>query len=115
MKWYGNITNRAMENSMYTDEIKVGTGVTHYLWSDRHAYEVVKVIDQKHLYIRKYDHKCVGGPYSNDWELISNSNNDVQYVTKRGKYWYFSDKERNRHQRVNLSFGVADYYYDYSF
>lgn len=85
---YGSLTNRLEENRQFCDEITVGTGVTEYSWSDRHAYEVVEVTDQKHVKIREYDHKCVGGAYSNDWELISNENNPVISLTKRGKYWY---------------------------
>ena len=88
MKLYGSLTNRLEENRQFCDEITVGTGVTEYSWSDRHAYEVVEVTDQKHVKIREYDHKCVGGAYSNDWELISNENNPVISLTKRGKYWY---------------------------
>lgn len=86
--WYGSLNNRLEENRQFTDEIKVGTGVTEYLYSDRHAYEVVAVKDQKHISIREYDHKLVGEPMSNDWELISNENNPVVNIVKRGKYWY---------------------------
>ena len=89
-KWYGSLDNRLEENRQYCDEIKVGTGVTEYLWSDRHAYEVVEVKDQKHVKIREYDHKSkrAGESYSNDWELISNENNPVIELAKRGNYWY---------------------------
>lgn len=46
-KWYGSLNNRLEENKMFCEEIKVGTGLTEYFYSDRHPYEVVKVIDQK--------------------------------------------------------------------
>ena len=46
-KWYGSLNNRIEENRMFTDEIKVGTGVTKYSWSDRDAYEVVEVEDTR--------------------------------------------------------------------
>lgn len=147
MAWYGSVHNRLEENREFCDEIKIGTGVTEYLYSDRHPYEVIDVIDQKHVYIRELDHKLIGEPYSNDWELISNENNTVYYLTKRGKYWYKTitvtddilepeisvetmlflahndineDDLRNRkkitrYHRINVSFGHAEYYYDYSF
>lgn len=147
MAWYGSVHNRLEENRQFCDEIKIGTGVTEYLYSDRHPYEVIDVIDQKHVYIRELDHKLIGEPYSNDWELISNENNTVYYLTKRGKYWYKTitvtddilepeisvetmlflahndineDDLRNRkkitrYHRINVSFGHAEYYYDYSF
>lgn len=147
----GSLVNRLSENHMYCDEIKVGTGVTEYLWSDRHAYEVIAVKDQKHVTIREYDHKCIGGAYSNDWELISNEKNPTIELTKRGKYWYSvvsitpeqakeilegndidaklwachndfnlpeiieKGKVKKSYNRKKISFGVAEYYYDYSF
>lgn len=90
-KWYGNINNRLEENRQFVDEIKVGTGVTEYHYSDRTALEVIEVKDQKHIVVRLYDHKLKGEAYSNDWELISNPNNPCYYLTKRGNYWYYTN------------------------
>ena len=148
MKWYGSVQNRIEENKMFTGEIEVGTGVTEYLYSDRHAYEVIAVQDQKHVTIREYDHKMVDkdGWASNNWELISNPDNPTLDLVKRGKYWYstrtvtreelesadlnqklrivvggfdpdvIQEKgKQTKYYRLNVSFGVADYYYDYSF
>lgn len=154
MKFYGNLTNRLEENHMFCDAIEVGTGMTEYLYSDRHAHEVVEVIDQKHIRVREYDHKHTGdGCMDNSWELVSNENNPVRAMTKRGKYWYWTTvitsdiveeynkgdaetkmnislflaqnglsvsdlevrKKITRYHRANVSFGVADYYYDYEF
>ena len=147
-EWYGNLTNRLEENKMFCDEIKVGTGMTEYSYSDRHPYEVVEVIDQKHVKVRKMDHKHVGNDeMDNNWELVSNENNSVRALTKRGNYWYWTvvvtrdildnidkietqlflchnnievDKLKEkgkitRYHRANVSFGKADYYYDYEF
>lgn len=152
MRLYGSWNNRVEENKMFCKEIEVGTGVTEYLYSDRHAYEVVEVQDQKHVSIREYDHKKKGDtPFDNDWELVSNENNPVVNLTKRGNYWYTvveitpeqakeilegtdidaklwacnngfilpeiiaSGKNKKVYHRRNVSFGVADYYYDYEF
>lgn len=162
-KLYGNIYNRIGENKMYCDRIEVGTGVTEYQWSDRHPYEVVKVIDQTHIYIRELDHKLKGSAYSNDWELISNPSNplielkkhkniwcqvltytkekwqqEAQQQYEKGKVkspqiWYdyvscmanLTEKQRQKIEAGktvkrlrkfgNISFGVAEYYYDYEF
>lgn len=142
---------------MFTDEIAVGTGMTEYLYSDRHAYEVTEVIDQKHVKVRKYDQKRLDSNGMSDcqnWELISNPDNPEYLLTKRGKYWYWTvsfdrayvedidednltnetigkvlclahnntDKAEvmekgkvTRYNRANVSFGHADYYYDFSF
>lgn len=156
MKLYGSLNNRLEENKMYCDEIKVGTGVTKYCYSDRHAYEVIKVIDQTHVFIREYNHKPVGEPMSNQWELISNENNPVFELKLRNGVWYevteytkekwfedglfktakagceyykcmsgLTEKEKEKIEAGktvkklrkfgNISFGVAEYYFDYSF
>lgn len=151
-KLYGSLNNRLEENRQFCDTIEVGTGVTEYFYSDRHAYEVVEVKDQKHVKIREYDHKKVGDiPMDNRWELISNENKPVIELAKRGQYWYSvvrisverakeifegndidaklwachnnfnlpeiiaSGKDKTTYHRRNVSFGVANYYYDYEF
>lgn len=58
-KWFGSLINRLDEGHTFTDKIEVGTGVTEMCYSDRHAYEVVKVIDDKHLLIRRCDAKRI--------------------------------------------------------
>lgn len=145
MKFYGSVNNRLEENRMFCDEIKVGTGMTKYFWSDTHAYEVVEVTDQKHIKVREYDHKKADDePYSNNWQLISNPENPTIEMAKRGKYWYYvktftSDMldDNNlrigvlingiteeqlrakgtikRYERARVSFGIAQYYHDYEF
>jgi hypothetical protein len=149
--WRGSLNNRLEENRQFCEEIKVGTGVTEYFYSDRHAFEVVAVKDQKHVSIREYDHKSKGAAFSNEWELISNEKNPVLDVVKRGAFWYVAveitperaaeiyygtdidaklwaiqngfilpdiiaaGKKKTAYHRRNLSFGVADYYFDYEF
>lgn len=153
MRLYGNLTNRLEENKEFCDKIEVGTGMTEYFYSDRHAYEVIKVIDQKHVIVREYDHELDGACYSNNWKLISNPSNPEILMVKRGNRWYHavtvtkeqleelenSENPMAKHQLVriavngysfdtikskgkqtkyykkNVSFGVADYHYDYSF
>lgn len=147
-KWYGSLNNRIEEGRMFCDKIAIGTGVTEYSWSDRHAYEVTEVTDQKHIKVREYDHKLAGEPMTNNWELISNPENPERELVKRGEVWYWAstitaadiadidndidfrirlvingfdiDKIRQRgkqtkYSKANVSFGVADYYYDYEF
>lgn len=155
MKLYGSLNNRFEENKQYCDKIEVGTGMTEYSWSDRHAYEVVEVKDQKHVKVREYDHVMDGEPMTNSWKLVSNEENPVKTLVKRGNYWYYTttvtaddvkkyddeaetesdrlnfiiwlcqlgvNKEEvlakgkvTKYHRTNVSFGIADYYYDYEF
>ena len=52
MQFYGSLQNRMAEGKTY-GEIKVGVGVTEMCYTDRHAYEIVEVIDEKHILIRR--------------------------------------------------------------
>lgn len=88
-RWYGSINNRIMERGKDAEEITVGMGVTEFFWSDRHAYEVTRVIDQKHIYIRELKHIHEGDCHmDNNWRLESDLTRPEILVVKRGKYWY---------------------------
>lgn len=146
MKLYGSLQNRIMENAKTPDEITVGMGMTEYGWSDREAYEVTQVIDQKHIYVRRLDHEAIDEGMTNNWKLTSNPNNPEYYLTRRGDAWYWTvtltaeelanvtdqyerfrlamafdfDKvqakgKQTKYERAKVSFGRADYYYDYEF
>ena len=91
MKLYGSLINRIEEDRTFCDEIKVGTGMTEYHWSDRDAYEVVAVKDQKHVTVREYDHRNTGNGFDNSWELISNPDNPLRDLVKIGNYWYWTN------------------------
>lgn len=147
-KMYGSINNRLEENKMYCNKIQVGTGMTEYLYSDRKAYEVIEVKDQKHVTVRLYDHKFMGKGMTNDWKLVSNESNPTIKLTKRGDYWYdtitvtkeeyeehkdnleyrlwvalngfdvdtiLTKGRQTKYYKMNVSFGCAEYYYDYEF
>ena len=118
--WYGSINNRMEENRQFVENIEVGTGVTEYGWSDRHPYEVVKVENQNHLWIRRLDHRHVGdGEMDNNWELISNPDHPSIEIEKHknGKWYEVMRRpgERKRSIPMNISIGHAEYYFDYEF
>lgn len=142
-KWYGSLNNRVDENKQFCKEIEVGTGVTEFGWSDRDAYEVVKVVDQNHVFVREYDHIHVGdGQMDNNWKLVSNESNPIRELKKRYGFWNWVDTitkdsikniillddktakvikeletkaEAKIYRKANISFGIADYHYDYEF
>lgn len=73
-KWYGGLVNRMQEGCQY-GEIKVGTGVTRNDYSDRYPFEVVKVIDQKHIFIRsclakRVDHNGLSENQQYEYTLV---------------------------------------------
>lgn len=151
---YGNLMNRIGEDKQYCPVIEVGTGMTEYGWSDRTAYEVTAVRDQKHVTVRELDHVAKNpGSMDNAWELVSNPNAPEHDMVKVGEYWYWTctvtadewaqakakmdagdigwalsivrngfDPDRimakgkqTKRTRAKVSFGVADYHYDYEF
>lgn len=117
MKLYGSLQNRMMEG-MAKQNIEVGTGVTELCYSDRHPYEVVKVIDEKHLIIRackatRIDNNEMSDCQEYSYELNKDDRFDKKLVlTKKG--W----RERVSNGKLscnNFAVGYKEEYYDYSF
>ena len=113
--WYGSITNRIEEKVNTKPE--VGMGVTEYCWSDTHAYEIIAVKDERHITVRRLDHKRIdnnGMSDSQQYEYFSNEANHTceLFFTKQGVW-----RERiGRHLGCNTwGVGRAREYYDYSF
>lgn len=116
-RWYGSISNRIEENKMYCKTIEIGTPVTRYYWSDREPYEVVAIVNQKHLFLRKMDAIACGEPMSNTWQIVSNPTNQTIEVMRRYKKWYqvLHKNGKLEFSELALSFGRAEKYFDYEF
>lgn len=149
-KWYGSLTNRLNENCYFNgtfNNLKIGTPCTEYLYSDRIPYEVVKVDNQKHIWIRELDAERIDDNGMSDCQSYgykSNINNPIkeleltkfgwkevirynkelyEKLIKKQGYVLWGDeivnkvlnnKEVKRSSKINISFGIAQYYYDYS-
>ena len=163
-KWYGSLFNR-LEEGYTPDNIKVGMGVTQYYYSDREPYEVTKVIDQKHIFIRALDYKRTddyGMSECQVYEYTSKPDSPEIELVRRNNAWYSVDvisketlmerarerqemlgtksveiaynyllcmwgltekqyenielgKQVKKYQKMNISIGRAEAYYDYSF
>ena len=91
-RWYGSVQNRLEENRHLVDEIKVGTGMTEYSWSDCYPYEVVAVKDQKHVTVKAMSHRAdktkAHGMGHQDWIIESDPSAPTMDMVKRGNYWY---------------------------
>ena len=94
-KWFGSLTNRLDEGCTFTDEIKVGTGVTEMCYSDRHAYEVVEIIDDKHLLIRRCDAKRIDNNGLSD-------DQDYEYTLRPYKEIFIDENLLNDTYRMNM-------------
>lgn len=113
MQWYGSVQNRLMEMSS-APELKIGMGVTQCLWSDRHAYEIIEIKDDKHITIRRMGHKCKDY-FAGDWEIWSDpSQTDIRKLYKTKNGWR-ERIGRNGLGDTKFSVGVATEYEDPSF
>lgn len=85
--WYGSITNR-IDERVRGEEPQVGMGVTHYGWSDRYPYEIIEVIDDRHIVVRELDAIRTDNNGLSEWqeyEYRSNPNNRVERLFKNNK------------------------------
>ena len=91
-KWYGNIINR-IEEGKSIPEIKPGTDITMYYWSDRTCYYVVDVESQTRIKVKRYyvcaDHDKPGGMGHQDWMYFKTADEMNDYLRK-----YFPDTYR---------------------
>lgn len=115
MQWYGSLQNRLQEN-MPAIKPQLGMGATEILYTDRHAYEVIAVKDERHCTVRQYECKIKEGTswYDQEYDYISNPRGRVVnlFLTKKGKW-----VQRYPSGRYGNTFrmGIADEYYDPSF
>lgn len=102
MKLYGSLTNRVEEGKNYTHrDIKVGDDITMYYWSDRTCYYITRVVDQKHIFVRKYriiaDKEKEGGIGHQNWLYFKTEKECNEYLKKFGDGYngevYESDEE----------------------
>lgn len=90
-RMYGSLQNRIEEGKMHCDEIKVGTYATKYYWSDRHAYEVVEVINQKNIKIRQLKAIRIDNNGMSDcqnYKYESDVSNPIEELKFMRKNWY---------------------------
>ena len=126
---YGSLINLVCANQSQKElpaDLKIGTGCTELMWSDRNPFEVVAIKKNKkgevtQLTVRRMDakpaptHKGVG---YNDWILSSNPRGGTMTLRfrketkKRAGGWY-AKSDYGWGSRFLI--GHAEYYYDWSF
>lgn len=117
---YGSLNNRLNEGRQLVNEIKVGDGVTEYMYTDRHAYEVTKVVTQNNIFIRKLDTQRIdtnGMSDSQEYRFISNNKNAEIELVKRNGCWYrvenFDRKTWLKNAEKDNAFKSANAAYNY--
>jgi len=106
----GTTNTKAFENKEWNmdDGIQVGMGATGWYWTDRYAYEVVRVISDKTVEIRRLNATLVGNWLDQDYTYEANEDAPVERVRKCKNGWKTSNGMR-------VAFGVASEYRDPSF
>jgi hypothetical protein len=88
--WYGSLQNR-LEESARMPEPKVGMGATEYNYSDREPYEIVEVLDARHIVVRPMNAKRIdhnGLSECQEYEYTSNPEAYTinLFLTKQGRW-----------------------------
>lgn len=114
--WYGSVQNR-IEERMRMPEPKVGMGVTELYYTDREPYEIIEVIDDRHITVRRLNYKRIdnnGMSECQDYEYYSNPDGYVAHLfkTKQGRW---VERIGKRYSANGWKIGRAERYYDYSF
>ena len=115
--WYGSLQNRLAERTIQP-EPEVGMGVTEMMWSDREPWEIIEVIDERHIVIRALDSKRIdnrGLSECQDYEYFSNENNRTARLFKTKKGQWRERIGRNGLGDTKFVIGYADKYWDPSF
>lgn len=125
-KWYGSVVNRLMENSKQPVPV-VGMGVTECQYTDREPWEIVQVIDPKHVVVRKLDAVRSdenGMSECQDYEYKQNPENPTRHLVFRYGRWRdliwkrLPDGTYKPGRSLGSSgwrLGSAEKYYDFSF
>jgi hypothetical protein len=96
---------------------QVGMGATELMFTDRNAYTIIEIINDKTIIVQRDDVKRVdknGMSDSQEYVYISNPDNAVYEVTlrKNGKW---ITKGQNAKHGTSWLIGHRMEYYDYSF
>lgn len=119
MKDTGSLVNWMSVNPNYT-EPKVGMDVTKCMWSDRHAYHIIAVDDDKRGFTMvEYKPKYVGKAYGDESYEYEDANGNLLLNTKfsihlRYRYKKWRDDD-GKGSEMNLAFNMRDEYRDPSF
>lgn len=111
MKAYGSLTNRIME-CVGSEQPYVGMGATELMWSDRHAYTVVKIKSKNRILVTRDIAKRVdnnGMSECQTYEYTQDKDAEPVELIKTKRGWKMLGCDRR------FMLGRRDEYFDYSF
>lgn len=94
-----------------------GMGVTRCGYSDRHPYEIIDVIDDRHIVVRELEHIRTDNYGMSDvqsYKYVSNEHNRPVTLFKDKKDQW-REKYNGKLMSDRFVVGYARYYFDYSF
>lgn len=103
----GSVTNWVMSSNKGVPI--VGEGMTRFMWSDRYAYEVMEVSeDRKEVIVQEYNFTY--NPYSEDeGELTTLRNGRITLRFRYGSWWAMGE---HGNSKWNVRFGMKSAYRD---
>ena len=115
----GSFINMMMSNNSTVPE--VGKGATVLSWTDRHAYEVIEVSDdKKRVVVQQYNAKRIDGngmSDSQEYEYKELNPKKEVIVWRWGAWRWERDKllMKRIYSKINIVWGEKREYYDYTF
>ena len=105
-KWYENIIKILEENNNYNKDalIHENDDITMYHWSDRTCYFITKVVDQKHIFVKRYevvaDQEKAGGMGHQNWLYFKTVKEKNDYLKKYFPDHSYGDLENSEEEWV---------------
>lgn len=114
---HGSLINNICGNGINVVKPEINMGATEICWTDRHAFTIVEIINDKTIVVQRDDVKRtdnLGMTDSQQWECTPNSNNNTYIVTlrKNGKW---ITKGQSLKDGTRWLIGSRMEYYDYCF
>lgn len=112
MRLYGSLQNRLLEMTKSQTPV-IGMGATEIYYSDRRAWEVIEVMDERHIAVRRLKANLEGDYLEQNYTYEQDPNGHIAYLfLTKGGTW----KERIGRKYGNIFYiGRADEYEDPNF
>lgn len=128
--WYGGLNNRIAEK-MKMPKPEVGMGVTELCYTDRHPFEVIAILSDKRIKVRKMTAERTdtnGISDCQEYRYFPNFDGEIKTLVLRNGKWRDIVKEYDNDENGRLVevetrrlgcngwlIGRAEKYHDYSF
>lgn len=83
-RWFGSLQNRLAEAAKMPEPV-VGMGATELMYSDREAYEVIEVMDERHITVRSMKSTMKPGTdwLDQEYDYASDPNGTIAHLFRK--------------------------------